>query len=187
MKHLLSEHRLKDLLKQRNMSLVLCAALVGINLLQALALFFKNEHVVIMPPEVKQAFWVERNKASSAYLEEMAVFLSGLALSVSPSSAAFQREVLLRYATPEAYSPLKAQLMQEETKLKKENIATVFRPHSAKIEMTSNRVELTGDLLTYVGDRRVTQARETYEMVFSLNRGQLQLKSFKCLGNKDNG
>lgn len=184
MKHLLSRKRLTDLLRQRNLMLVCCGFLLLTSLIQAAALFYRDERILVVPPETRQAFWVERNLVSAAYLEEMAVFLADLALSVSASSAPFQREVLLRYATPESYSALKAQLLAQEERLRKDNIATSFRPIQIKVDLVQQRAELTGDLLTYVGDKRISQVRESYELRLLYKAGRLHLKSLKCIESK---
>ena len=180
MKSTLALSRIQHLLKQRNMVLVACSALLLTNFTQALIVLCKSDHIIVMPPEIKQAFWVERHRVAPAYLEEMALFLSGLILNVSPASSAYQRDVVLRYATPASYGTLRRQLIADETRLAKHNVSTSFRPVEVKVDGFS--VQLTGDLMTYVGDKRVAQVRETYTLVLSFKHGQVQLQSFTCPG-----
>lgn len=180
MKFKLAQGRIGHLLKQRNMLMVGCSALLATTCIQALCLLNKSEHVIIMPPEIKQAFWVERHRVAPAYVEEMALFLSGFILNVSPASSAYQRDVVLRYATPSSYGTLKRQLIADEKRLLKHNVSTSFRPIDVKVEGLN--VQLTGDLMTYVGDKRVSQVRETYMVVLSFKHGQVQLQSFTCPG-----
>ena len=185
MKHLLQQKRVSHLWRQRNIMMVGCVGLLVSNIILASIILNQNDHVIIVPPETKKEFWIERNRVSAGYLEEMTIFMSHLLLTVSPSSSAFQRDVILRYATPVAYSTLKTQLIEDETRLKKDNIATTFRPHEVSVDPLNLKVELTGDLLTYVGERRISQVRETYLFTFKLQRGALQLASFKLKGQSD--
>ncbi len=171
--------RLKDFSQQRNLLMSFVVLLALLSVIQAMALIFKSDHVVIIPPEVSQRFWIERNRASKAYLEEMGMFFANLVLDSSPSSSAYQREVLLRYALPEAYSNLKSQLMEDEQRLKKENLSTSFKPISVKVNRRLNLVELTGDLLGYVGNKRISQSRDTYLMKLEFQKGRIFIVSFK--------
>ncbi len=180
MKHILSRHRLQHLLRQRNMTLVACLFLLMSNAILCISVFSKDAYVVVVPPETKQAFQVSRNRVSATYLEEMAVFMGGLFLSVSPSSAAYQRDVILRYVTPESYGQLRAQLLEDERRLKQNNVSTVFRPIEVKVDPINMQVELTGDLMSYVGDKRISQVRDAYTFTFKLVRGELQIKTFTC-------
>lgn len=179
MKQFLQLRRLSSLVRQRNLLISLTAGMLASNIILSVCLLTKSEHVILMPPELKQQVWVERNQVSAAYLEEMAVFMTGLMLSISPTSAAYQHEIVLRYAGPESYGSLKAQLLADQQRLVKDNLSTVFRPHHVSADTSRHRVILSGDLMNYVGDKRVSQVRESYELVFTLQRGQLQLKSFK--------
>ena len=186
MKAYLSQARLKILLHHRYMLVCGCALFGTIAVLEGIALIFKSEHVVIVPPELKQSFWVEKSRASNAYLEEMGLFLISLILDNSPASAAYQRDVLLRYALPEFYSAFKTQLLADEERLKKENLSTNFRPLDVKVSRQSNHVEITGDLMGFVGDKRDFQARETYLLVLLFKKGRLFIQSFKCTRSPKN-
>jgi conjugal transfer pilus assembly protein TraE len=181
MKTYLSQTRLNVLLHHRYMLVCGCAVLSTVSILEGIALIFKSEHVVIVPPELTQSFWIEKNRASSAYLEEMGLFFISLILDNSPASSAYQRDIILRYALPQNYSALKAQLLSDEARLKKENLSTHFRPLDVKVSQPNNHVEITGDLMGFVGDKKIFQARETYLLVLLFKKGRLFIQSFKCM------
>ena len=184
MKFRLSQGRFHHVVRQRTLLVTLCFGLLGLTLLQTIILFFKDERVVIVPTDFRQGFWVEGNQVSPSYLEEMAVFMSGLCLNLSPATIAYQRDVLLRHTHPSAYGTLKQHFMDTEKRLQKDRISMIFRPLKARVSTSNMGVDLTGDLITWVGQKQVTQARETYRLTFHRVRGQLQLLSFKFLSGE---
>ncbi|MEN8236225.1 MAG: type IV conjugative transfer system protein TraE [Pseudomonadota bacterium] len=180
-------NRLQDLSQQRNLLLSFLGLLAVVSVFQAIALVFKSDHVVIVPPELKQGYWVEKNRASQAYLEEMAVFFAHLVLDNSPSSASYNREVLLRYVLPSAYGQLKMQLLEDEKRLQKDHLATCFQASSVKVNPHTNVVELQGDLMGYVGNKRVSQTRDTYLLKLRLQKGRVFLAAFQLLRSAKSG
>src|SRR5579872_7139368 len=113
MKFSLQKKRLSHLNVQRNLLAGLSFILLLIVLLQTLLLFFKREKIIINPPELKQGYWVEGDRFSNSYLEEMALFFTHLMLDVSESSVIPQGEVLLRYVSPESYGDFKTKLLSD--------------------------------------------------------------------------
>src|SRR5687767_8218465 len=116
----LSKKRLGHLHVQRNLLASLSAVLLLIAFLQTLLLFFKKERTIITPPELSQSYWVQGNRFSPSYLEEMALYFTHLLLDVTESNVLLQGEVLLRYVSSEAYGRFKAKLLEDEKRLKKQ-------------------------------------------------------------------
>jgi len=170
--------RLHHLIHQRNIFVGLSAALLGANILLALKTFFHLERILVMPPEIHQSFWVEGNRVSNHYVEEMALFFAHLLLDTSEASAPFHREVILRYAQPESYGALKTQLLEDEQRYKKEQLSTSFKPSVVEVDNKKMTADLTGDLLSYVGSKKISQNRETYRFHFHYDHGRLQIVSF---------
>ncbi|MBY0281571.1 MAG: type IV conjugative transfer system protein TraE [Alphaproteobacteria bacterium] len=181
MRLLLTVARLQRLIHQRNLFVGISSVLLMANLLLAFKNFFYKERVVIVPPELHQSFWVEGNRVSNHYLEEMALFFAHLLLDTSEASAPFNRDVILRYAKPDSYGLLKAQLLEEEGRYKKEQLSTSFRPSVVSVDNKRMTAEITGDLLSYVGSKKISQNRETYRFDFHYDRGRLLIHSFTLL------
>jgi hypothetical protein len=57
-----------------------------------------HERIVVVPPTIHKTFWVESDRVSSEYLEQMGYFLMQLTLNVTPQSVDHQAKVLLQYA-----------------------------------------------------------------------------------------
>ena len=181
MKIRLLNTRLGDLLHQRNLLLALIASLLVINGIQALFTLFRNERVIVVPPDLNQEVWLEKNKVSASYLEEMALVFAYLILESSPESAAYKREIILRYAASDGYGALKRRLVEDEQRLKKDHVTTSFQANSLKVDSPKLTVDLTGDLLRFVGEKRIAQSRDTYRFQFDYHHGRLFIKSFKLL------
>lgn len=177
--------RLLNLLHQRNSLLAVTVGLLGLNFIQALALWVKDDRVIVVPPDIRQEFWIQKNKVSKTYLEEMALFYADLLLETTPKGAAFRREVILRNTSPESYGRLKAQLMEEEKRVTKENLSTGFQASSMKVNPQDLSVHVTGDLRRYVGEKFISQSRDTYLFEFVYKHGRLFIKSFKLLGGEN--
>ncbi len=177
----LNTARLQHLIHQRNIFVGLSAALLGVNTLLAFKNFSHQERIIIVPPDVHQSFWVEGNRVSNHYLEEMSLFFAHLLLDNSEASALFNRDVILRYAQPESYGVLKTQLLEDEQRYKKEQLSTSFKPSVVQVDNKKMTAEITGDLLSYVGSKKISQNRETYRFHFQYDHGRLQIISFQLI------
>ena len=177
----LFNNRLGDLSHQRNLLLALVASLLLLNSLQALYILFHEKRVILVPPDLKQEVWLEKHTVSASYLEEMALVFSTFILESSPESAAYKREIILRYAASDGYGALKRQLLSDEERLKKDHVVTSFQANSLKVDPSHLTVDLTGDFLRFVGEKRISQSRDTYRFQFTYKAGRLLIKSFKLI------
>ena len=174
----INTQKLHVLLQERNHSLIFGFTMLGINVLLALILFNAKERVIVVPPVLTTSVWTERQTVSQSYLEEMAFFFAKQILDVTPSTASYQREHLLRYVNPSFYQALRKKMLDEEEKYKKDNFCMSFRPLSAIVNVKALQVTITGLSQQYVGNKFVQQTKEVYEMQFSYEAGQLLIKSF---------
>jgi len=177
----LNQHRLSDLRFQRNVLAGACTVLLGINAIQGLCLFFRHERVIITPPQLTQGFWVDGNRFSPQYLEEMALHYAHFLLDVTEKNILYQGDILLRYVTPDAYGTFKARLLEDEKRLKKNNLSTRFSPSDVAISPDQLKVDITGELMSYVGDKKISQVRETYQFRFENQSGRLLIAAFTLL------
>ncbi len=187
MKFALQQRRLSHLNVQRNALVGLSVLLLAIVLLQAVFLFLKKDRMIVAPPDAKQSYWVEGNRFSPSYLEETSMFLCHLLLDITESNIISQGEVLLRYISPKTYGAFKTKLLEDETRLKKEQLSLHFMPQEVAISPESLTVDVTGDLISYVSTQKISQTRETYRLVFEGRLGRLFLQSFKMIkSDKEN-
>ena len=169
---------LQKLFRQRD-RLFFLACLLGVsNLFLGIKTFLSSERVVIVPASLSKSFWVDPSQVSSEYLEEMALFFARQILDISPASAPYQRDVVLRYTSPSFHNALKKRLLEEETRARENQVSTSFKPVSVKVHPKVLEVEMTGDLIAYVGGKTSHQTRETYLMTFSYTQGRLLVTRF---------
>jgi conjugal transfer pilus assembly protein TraE len=174
----------QDLASARRASALLLALLVGSMLVNlVLAVFasrlWSHQRVVLVPPSVHKTFWVEEQRVSAEYLEQMAYFLMQLTLNVTPQSVDHQSRLLLRYAAPAAYGELRAALLAAADRLKRDGAATVFSARDLAVDEPSLRVGIRGQLTTFISDRRVSEVAKGYAVEFQYTAGQIFLKAFR--------
>lgn len=182
----LNQYRLKDLKGQRNAIAGVCGILLAINAAQSICLFFRHERVVIVPPQLTQGFWVEGNRFSPQYLEEMALHYAHFLLDVTEKTVLYQGEIILRYVVPETYGNFKAKLLEDEKYLKANHLSTRFVPLNVSVFPNQLKVEVSGELMSYVGDKKISQAKETYRFQFQNRSGRLLIEAFTLVKSDNN-
>ena len=174
----------RDLGVARRATTILLALLMGsiaANLVLAVFAFRLSgrERIVLVPPTINKTFWVEQERVSAEYLEQMAYFLMQLTLNVTPQSVDHQSRVLLQYAAPIAFGELRTQLAATAERLKRDSAATVFSPQELHVDAPNFRVAVRGQLTTFVSDRRVSDVVKAYVIEFRTMAGRVLLKSFR--------
>lgn len=167
--------KLCKLIQQRRFLLPILLLLSLTQFLSVIFLFCKKERIVLVPPLVSQVLWVEGYAVSQTYLEHMGLFMGQLLLSNSAESIVAQRETILRFVHPAAYTTLRQYLIGEEEHLKKQQGSYHFHVHSLVPHTEKNSVTLIGDRESYVGGKRIDQAREAYTLTFAFQSGRYLL------------
>lgn len=138
-----------------------------------------SEKTTIVPPTITRSFWVSENNVSAEYLEQMAYWYAGLALNITPNSANYQNELFLKYADPATVGLLTADMAARADFLRKNNIATQFDLHDFKTDTDKLRVALSGNLSTFVVDKKAGSRSVVYLIGFKLINGKLYVSKFK--------
>jgi conjugal transfer pilus assembly protein TraE len=185
MDRLFEQTRISYLVSQRNILAGLSSILLVVVFLQSIFLFFRHERIIVSPPELHQSYWVEGDRFSESYLEEMAVFFAHLLLDVSAESLLYQGEVILRHVDAESYSRIRTKLFADAAKLKKENATSRFQPKKAIVSRKSMEVQLKGTMTQYVSGKDVSSYEETFVVRFSAKNGTIYLKDFALLATKN--
>jgi len=185
MNRLFEQTRISYLVSQRNILAGLSSVLLVVVFLQSIFLFFRHERIIVSPPELHQSYWVEGNRFSESYLEEMAVFFAHLLLDVSSESLLYQGDVILRHVDAESYSRIRTKLFADAAQLKKENATSRFQPKKAIVLRKSMEVQLKGTMTQYVSGKDVSSYEETFVVRFSAKNGTIYLKDFALLSTKN--
>lgn len=177
---------LKDL-RRRNAVLGLAVGAMAAALVLALAVILcllGTQRTVVVPPAIDRSFWVARDSASSAYLEQMAAFVAWLVLDVTPSSIDWKKEVLLGYVEPDQHGALKARQELEASRLKRINASTSFAPQELRPSEANQSVVVRGHLRTLVNGQETSNDNRAYLVEFRYAGGRIHLKTFKELSHE---
>lgn len=159
--------------------LLITALLSNLVLATQVARLAGRERIVLTPPTIHKSFWIEADRVSPEYLEQMGYFLMQLTLNVTPHSVEHQSKVLLAYAAPSVYGELRTTLAATAERIKRDSTATVFSPQDLMVDERALRVAMRGTLTTYVSDRRVAETVKAYLIEFQYSAGRIFLKSFR--------
>mgnify|MGYP000471640960 CR=1 FL=1 len=137
--------------------LLACSMLANVTLAAFAMHMAGRERVVVVPPSINKTFWVESERVSAEYLEQMAYFLLQLTLNVTPQSIDHQSRVLLQYAAPASYGELRSVLATAAERVKRDGASTVFSAQDLAVDERTQRVGVRGLLTTFISDRRVSE------------------------------
>ena len=138
-----------------------------------------RERVVLVPPTINKTFWVDAERVSAEYLQQMAYFLLQLTLNVTPQSVDHQASVLLQYAAPGSFGELRAAMAATADRLKRDGASTLFSTRDLVVDEATQRVGVRGELTTFVSDRRVSEVSKAYAIELQYAGGRVFLKAFR--------
>ena len=174
------DSKIASLVKNRNLLTVGLTVAVVLSLIQAIALagLVGKTRIVLVPPEIKEPLWVEPHRVSHAYLQQMSDYFLSLILNITPGNAAAKRELLLQTVHASAYGAVKAQLLEDETEIKKRQISRFFVPVSYEVNDRERWVKATGDLTLVVGQQHISTERVQYRIQYQIEAGRLLIEAF---------
>jgi len=176
---------LKDL-RRRNRGLAVAVSALAVGHVVALVVILNllgSVRTVVVPPSINKSFWVERDRVSSEYLEQMGSFIAWLILDVTPSSVDWKREILLGYVLPDQHGAMKTRQELEATRLKRINASTVFMPQQLVSSEDAQSVTVRGRLRTLVNGQETSNDTKAYLVEFVYAGGRVHLKGFKEVPN----
>ena len=134
---------------------------------------------IVLPPSVEKSFWVEKDQVSATYLEQMAAYISYLALQSSPSTVDYQNKQLLEYVAPASYGQIRQDMEYYSSRLKKGSISQVFVPKEYDVNAPGKSVLVQGSMTTYVNEKPVGQKDVSFTVNFEVVHGKLYVRSLK--------
>ena len=166
----------KSLLAE-NFFLKTLTLLMGAGFIMNATLFETNKIVVVSPPEVREEYWVGKDKTSEAYIEQMGVYFSTLAGNLSPTNAAYNITALLNYVSPDIYGETKIRLMADAMSVIENEITQSFFPNDVKVE-DGNVVIVKGQIVRRIGTAKSKKEKVMYKMKFNINNYKIYLTEF---------
>lgn len=181
MKRIIQKSLLQYVIRHRNGYLAVACGSLLLNILLGIGIIsmIGHERIVVVPPRIAQTFWVSHSEVSPEYLSEMSYFFASLRFNITPSTAENQREMLLRYVSPEYYESLKTQLINEAQHISQTHINIAFYPVDIKVNPEHMIAIIEGDLVSTVGTNQLPNQRITYKISYNYHAGRLLVKSFE--------
>jgi len=180
-----TQNRYLKLLKEKDVILKILFFSLTLNGLQTIERMMSNDKIVLVPPNLSQEVWVMGGQTSKSYIEEWALYLSSTLLNITPETASFHHESVLKYVHPKSSGLLRKQFLEDAKNLKDNKISTSFTQKSIHIEQKSStgKAIITGDLLTFVGSKLIEVKPKKFDLTFETSKStpQLALISFKEL------
>lgn len=163
------------------MNVLLLISVVALSI--ALAKANRTHRETLIPPSVSKTFWVDDDKVSPSYLEQMGGYLIQLALNRSPANAEGQINELLKYVAPSSYPTLQKQLIAEVIRQKEDRVSTVYYPTNVSVSEDRQAVLFEGVLHTWISDKLVKQEQKRYLIDFAF-QGKVYIENIKDVTNE---
>ena len=161
------------------------AGLLGLSVLANLALaqgLATRDRVTVLVPAVAGPAWeVGETWAGRRYLEDAARTAAVTLLTLTPENAGFVRDAAARLAHASARGPIGAWVAAEAERMARRDLATAFYPRSIESEPGALRVEVEGELVTWIGREEAFRERRRYRLAFRIDGGRLGLVRFEQL------
>ncbi|QLQ32058.1 MAG: hypothetical protein HZT40_11210 [Candidatus Thiothrix singaporensis] len=164
----------KGALKLLAGGLLLSNLLLGAILLQASG---KAEKTVVVPPDFQRSFWVSGEEVSPDYLEQMAVYYSGLILNYNPANLEYQTRQFLKFADPVAYGELSGKFADDVGKATRNQLSSAWFPQ--QVDIHGMTLELTGVQTLFVGKNITEQKQRRYRLELDKGAQQPLVRAFQ--------
>ncbi|MDP2761330.1 MAG: TraE/TraK family type IV conjugative transfer system protein [Sideroxyarcus sp.] len=143
------------------------------------------EKTIVTPPTIEKSFWVSADGVSKSYLEQMAYWYAGLALTATRTTGEYQKKLFLKYASPQKSGQLAAEMASRLEFMEKNSASTLFTARSVNADEKLMRVAIYGDIETFVQDKRISIKPVVYVIAFQNINGRIFVNEFKETNEKD--
>jgi conjugal transfer pilus assembly protein TraE len=164
------------------------AGLLGTLFLGVLLLGFVvfRDTTRIVPPEIKRPYELGANYANRDYLLDMAGYVLGMVLTVTPETVDYNNNVILKMADPDGYAGLKTALDAAALRLKQERVTTIWVPRKEEVSELDKRVKVSGKLKTYIADKLTSEREKDYIVEFTITTsGRLYVSKIEEIVKRD--
>lgn len=150
----------------RLLLLLLCVS----NLLLVFFMATKTTPVILVPPNITEEVKISKNQADAETKKAWGLYVAQLIGNVTPGNADFVAEVIEPLLHPRIYKSVRENLAFQIESLKLERVSLSFTPRSVSYEPASDRVFVSGQLISAgMGDAE-ERSNRTYELEISIDR-----------------
>ena len=170
----------QSFVQQRNIA-ILAMSIISIAFI-ILSIVFLNQSktVVIVPSYVSGEYEVStKGSANITYLEDMGIATVYNFLNISPETFDFAKTQILRLTSSSKRGVIAALLQRTARLVKARNISTTFRLERIVANPRGNTVKVFGQLLSFMGSKKVSEQKKAYKVSFGFKGATLLLEDFK--------
>ncbi len=164
-------------LKQRNLLVVVAAALAGLAAL-LLTLGISRDREVVLQPVLQSPITVSSAGVSRQYLEMITRDVVVLTLDRSPQNLEYWMNQVLAITSPRVQGKITGDLLKIVNEQRGSSISQFFTIQSMDIDPKNLRSEVTGELHTIVGNKVISNERRTFRYDWEYEGLSLRLVGF---------
>ena len=117
--------------------------------------------------------------AGIRYLEDMARTVAVTLLTLTPENAAHVRLAAARLAHPSARGAIGAWVEAEAARMAGRDLASAFYPDGIEADPERLTVEISGELVTWIGREEAAREDRRYRLAFRIDAGRIALLRFE--------
>lgn len=178
---------LKSALRNMGQLQAMSKALMLSNIIMAAGLVYafasmsgERERVVLVPPMLDGKAEIAWNSANKEYIKSFGMYIATMVGNIQPKSSTVVLDAVSAFMDPLIYTEFRRQLMtlMEDPVFKASGSVISFLPNSIQYEADTNRVFVTGTLITATSGAQKYQKQVTYEMSISIREGRPWVSHF---------
>jgi conjugal transfer pilus assembly protein TraE len=152
--------------------------MMAVGLILNVIAFRGEDKIIIAPPQIQREFWIEHDKASSEYLEQMGMFFALLGSNLSPSNAEYNIQTLISYVPPSNQPIVKAELSAQALYIKKNNLTQAFFPSTVEVDTETGSVTVSGNVVRNIGTTKISQEEMIIKMTLTTKNYRTYISEF---------
>ena len=147
--------------------------------------FAGRETVTVMVPAAGGPSWevggsgAGMGPAGARYLEDMARTVAVTLLTLTPENAAHVRAAAARMSHPSARGAIGAWVEAEAARMAGRDLASAFYPDRIEADPERLAVEISGELVTWIGREEAARTDRRYRLAFRIEAGRIGLLRFE--------
>ena len=147
--------------------------------------FAGRETVTVMVPAAGGPAWevggsgAGMGPAGVRYLEDMARTVAVTLLTLTPENAAHVRAAAARMSHPSARGAIGAWVEAEAARMAGRDLASAFYPDRIEADPERLAVEISGELVTWIGREEAARTDRRYRLAFRIEAGRIGLLRFE--------
>lgn len=168
---------LKGAVHENKLHRILLFALVFSNAVLAIAVFSKDETVVVVPPTLSTESKLSANKANAGLKEAWASFIVMQISNVTPRTADYVGTQVGKFIAPAAYATFMSDLANQARRIKEDNITVQFSPIQVFYVEERDIVVVSGEYVIRGVRDAESKSLRTYEIGLNVQNYQVSIDS----------